>query len=412
MIYKIKNISGSDINYGKLNIPNNTFYIIYNDTTNYVGYSIENFKDSFKQIDGINYHLNNNLVEFYVNDDIKTTDMFYSFWYNFNKIYDNIKGEIKNTMLVINPTIEQINNSLETTSMIVSETYYDGTNSYYYALLTPIDNTASTSYFGDCCVFTNDELSIIKSSKYFNPDSDVEIFKLYMFLSEDSKKNYKYPHIVPKSIDYKKDLMKRLYPKYTFNKGILVLCEYFEKIHTYYDSYGLEQIEYFNPILKCEFEYYTTYYRDVNFRICRRYWQTLDNQYSNEYKEQIKYYTPEKAREEGTVRRKNIIDRLVVTIVGLIIMTEASINTTTEAEDSVMSFFDLLCPLIDKYIKGNINPLITELSTINVSVYEAGTNNLGNWIDNIIPNTSITIRQYSMSVLSEGLLETNMCIKI
>lgn len=417
MIFKLKNISNENIVYGDLNISSNSYYTIYNDELNKKGIFFSSFENSFSSSIGINYHIHNGFYEYYEDDILKTSNDFYIFWETYKSVFANIEEfNICESMLVKNPTAVQIENSKENEKAIIVETYNNGSNgdngTTYLAVLTPIDYTATTTFFCTSCNFDTTDINIIKNSKIFKPYSDINVYKIYSLLSDDAKARYKYPNIAPHSINYKTDVKNRLYPKYTFNKGILVMCEYFENMETTYLENGVSTNEYSNPVLKCEFEYYTGNTKYVDYRICKRYWQTIDNNYSSDAKITYKYYTKDNARKEGSIRRQNIIEQLVCSVVYFVLLTEPSLTNIVDIEDYLMPFFDKLDTNINKFIKGNINELITEISTIDETIYEEGTNNIGNWLSNIIPDINVSIRDYCVNKLNEGRLDTNTKISL
>lgn len=232
-------------------------------------------------------------------------------------------------------------------------------------------------------------------------------YRIYSILNSDKRNYFINPTILPSSINYKIDVT-RLHQKLTFKKGILVECEYFENLDVTYNQFGLEVYNYSNPVLKVNSVYYVSNNSYVDYRVTKRYW-TYDNYtYSSDYKETIKYYDTKAARDEGNIRRDNIINDCVTTIGGLLIMTEPSITTIKDAETFALPILDYLDSDINKFIKGNIEPMVTTVSTLDVGTL----GNLGNWFENLVPNTQITIRQLLLSKLSEGFLVPNEIITV
>lgn len=304
--------------------------------------------------------------------------------------------------LVKNPTLDQTNNSVQKDTALYSLPILSNGDTIYYSILTPTDN----SYFENVCSFDSTQIRCISNSKHFKTNSTYPIYKIYALLSDDAKIRNQNTSILPSSIDYKKDLKLKLHPVYTFNKGILVRCIYYAEVESNINpTTGFVEYTYDNPILKCEMEYHTLNSKYVEYRIVKRYWQTLDNIYDPTYKESIKYYNKKEARREGTIRRQNIIDELVVTVVGLIYTTEPTLNDINEIETKILPLFNHLNNDITNYISGNIDAMITNIATIDVSIYQTG-ESIGNWLENIIPDTSTSIREYMLAKLNDGYLST------
>lgn len=238
--------------------------------------------------------------------------------------------------------------------------------------------------------------------------TDEQNFRLYYLLNDDKIYEPINPTIVPKSIDYKTDI-KRLHQKLTFKKGILVECEYFENLTTSKNAYGIDTYTYDNNILKVVMEYHVSESSYVDYRNVKRYWARYDGTYSDDYKESIKYYTAITSRDEGVLRRTNIINDSITTIGGLMLMTIPSITNLTAAETAALPLLNEIDSDINKYIKGNIQPLISKTATIDVSEFTDPA--LGNWYNNLVPGTRITIRQLLMSKIIEGTLVANEIIK-
>lgn len=240
--------------------------------------------------------------------------------------------------------------------------------------------------------------------------SDEQNFKLYYLLNDDKIYEPINPTIVPKSIDYKTDI-KRLHQKLTFNKGILVKCEYFANLTTSKNALGMDVYTFSDNIIKVEMEYYVGANAYIDYRIVKRYWARMDGTYSDDYKESIKYYDAIAAREEGITRRNNIINDTIAAVGGLMIMTMPQhITSIISAETHAMNLLDAIDADINKYIKGNIGVLINKVETLDVSTLTGI--EMGNWFENPVPDTSVTIRQYLLSKLTDGVLVPNEIIKI
>ena len=230
-----------------------------------------------------------------------------------------------------------------------------------------------------------------------------ETFKIYDHLSEDAlEKVGKDFTLTPKAIDYKKDIDGRLHPKYTFVKGFLTNCEYFEKAYNVVDPMtGFSGITYENPILNVDISYYIGDDGYVSYRDTTRSWMKHNGEYSTDTKVSRKYYQKFQAKEEGKRRRSNIIDQLTLDTGAFIMLTESGITSVQEAEYTALPFLDFVDTSIDKYIKGNTQEIIDNVMSADTGVYY--------WIDNTVPGSdpSITIRQYLLNNLSGGTLEAS-----
>ena len=124
--------------------------------------------------------------------------------------------------------------------------------------------------------------------------------------------------VTPKSIDYKKDLNKRLHPKNTFNEyGYLIESEYFENLDITISPLGFIEYNFTNPVLKYEANYSNGGDGYTQSRVVTRSWVLADGTYSTDTKTSIKIYDAIISREEAKRRRKNLVNSLLVDIVGL-----------------------------------------------------------------------------------------------
>jgi len=270
-----------------------------------------------------------------------------------------------------------------------------------------IENNMLTYYYGNIISNLNSFKLVFNNIPSLDDYKDNQNFKIYYLLNDDKLYEPINPTTTPKSIDYKTDI-KRLHQKLTFKKGMLVECEYFKNLTITQNELGLDVFNYSDNILRVLAEYHVSPNSYTDYRVVKRYWAYMDGTYSNDYKESVKYYDTINSRNEGTIRRENIINDCITSISGLIIMTEPTITTVKDAEIFALPVLNEIDGEVNKYVKGYIEPLITKISTIDVSIY----GNLGNWFDNTIPNSQASIRQYLVSKLLEGELTPNEIIKV
>lgn len=229
-----------------------------------------------------------------------------------------------------------------------------------------------------------------------------ETFKIYDYLSEDALEKIGEDFtLTPKAVDYKKDVNGRLHPKRTFVKGFLTECEYFENAGLAVDpNTGFTGITYENPVLKVEIDYYIGGDGYVSYRDTTRSWVKHNGEYSTDTKMSRKYYSKIEAKEEGKRRRNNIIDQLTLEVGAFVVLTETGTTSVQEAEALALPFLDELDTSIDKYLKGNTEPIINSITSADTSTHY--------WLDNTVPGSdpAITIQQYLLYTLNNGTLET------
>jgi len=269
--------------------------------------------------------------------------------------------------------------------------------------------------------YTTDEQKVL--SKYFIVDKDkrdevltqdeqddYNHYKLYDFLSDDvfeSTKNFN-PKIAPKSIDYKKDLQKRLHPDFKFDKfGFLTGCTYYENLSVSYDAYGFTVFNYDNPIIEYNAEYTFANNGYVSTRTVLRRWYKMDGSLCPDCKSTecssckftYKVYPPMVARDEARRRRKNLINDLLVKTVGLFILTSPDLSDVNEAEADAMPLLKDINSAISAYYEygtkvdndGNPCQLIQEVMAHTYSM-----------LDNFVPGTNdtVTIRMFILGGLN------------
>ena len=225
---------------------------------------------------------------------------------------------------------------------------------------------------------------------------------IYDLLSDDTRehKNITNKKLTPKSIDYKIDLDVRLNPKYTFNsRGHLTECIYYKDLSVSVNGAGISTYTYSTPVLKYSAEYVVGEDNYTKSRTVTRAWYLLDGSICSNTKITTKVYEATQAREEGVTRRNNIINNLLINVVGLILMTSDDLDTVSEAETDGVNFLKEISDGISEYyqygskLDSNGNPckLIQQITS---STYTR--------LNNYVPGTSntVTIRMYILSKLN------------
>lgn len=221
-------------------------------------------------------------------------------------------------------------------------------------------------------------------------------FKLYDYLTYDSLigKIYDFSS-APKSVDYIKDVNLRFARKETFTRGFLTNVEYYESSTT-----GADNITYYsNPILNVNMKYYVNSIGYVSYRETTRKWMKTDGTYSPDTKISIKQYNGVMSREEAIQRRNNITNQLIIDIVNIVYMNNYLTKTFDEVELMVLPLMDTLENEFNKYIKGNLQPLIIGISNASNVTYP--------WLD-IIVEGSTTLQDFIENKLLESILAEGM----
>jgi len=231
---------------------------------------------------------------------------------------------------------------------------------------------------------------------------DNNYFKIYNLLSIDAieTRGISNPFLTPKSIDYKKEIDGRLHAKYVFDSyGWLIECEYFEHLEISQNQLGFTEYDYSNPILKYGAEYFMKPDGYVGSRTVTRRWYRLDGSLDLDSKITQKFYEPMAARNEGRSRRQNLINNLIVQVVGLIIMTSEDLSNVSDAESDAIPFMKEVANGISDYYEygtkedseGNPCKLVQDVMASNYSR-----------LDNFVPGTNdtVTIRMFIISKLT------------
>lgn len=200
-------------------------------------------------------------------------------------------------------------------------------------------------------VVDNEKVREVLTDEEYNEHNH---YKLYHYLNEDilidlNEDNFK---ITPKSIDYKKSVNSRLHPKMVFNEfGFLTDVIYYSELEV--DTSGqFLQYNYSNPIVKYNAKYNTGSDGYTISRVTTRNWTRNDGSWSENPKVSLKIYDPISSRDEAKKRRRNLINNLLVEIVGLIMYTTPSLTTTSLAEIDAMGFFHDIETAITAYYES------------------------------------------------------------
>lgn len=188
-------------------------------------------------------------------------------------------------------------------------------------------------------------------------------YKLYNYTKDVGPEKFEE---APFGIDYN---ILGLHKKRTFNKGELILVEY-------YGDYDLQTKEYSDLVLKEE----RTYHRDADLLAYQRdmkvTWYLIDDSVGD-CKETKKFYAPDESIREGIKRRDNIISNVKLSIFFLL--------GKTDAYDLLNSIFNNL----GLYKDGFRQPLLDELSTINKT-----------YLDSNMVSEGVTARMYLINELT------------
>lgn len=241
-----------------------------------------------------------------------------------------------------------------------------------------------------------DEIWSFNRNIYFQKKQYPNYFKLYDFLTKDAftYKNLNFSY-TPKSINYITDVNIRFARKETFTRGFLTNVEYYESSTTGANG----ELIFNNPVLNVNMKYHVNDIGYVTYRETTRKWQTLDNTYSSDSKVTIKQYNGVMSREEAIQRRNNIINQLIIDIVNITYAYYYTTKTFNETELMVLPLLDELENDVNKYIKGNLQPLIVKVTNADNITHP--------WLD-IIVQGSTTLQDYMENKLLEAILAEGM----
>lgn len=241
---------------------------------------------------------------------------------------------------------------------------------------------------------TNEVMSNEEFIEYFNYFSNRFLslnsyYKLYEFLTDDAISRYNNFSLTPKSVDYIKDVDTRFVRKETFTYGFLTNVQYFES------SENINGVDvYTNPILNVNIIYHINQIGDISYRETVRKWYKNDGTLSSDSKITYKKYSGISSRDEAIRRRSNIINQLVIDTIGLTYNYYKLTNTFDEVAAMIVPLLDDLDSEVNKYIKGNLQPLIEKFAIVDTNTYP--------WL-NIIFN-SITLKDYITTKLLEAII--------
>lgn len=178
-----------------------------------------------------------------------------------------------------------------------------------------------------------------------NFNIDDSKFKIYKYLNDDSKINYKNPWITPKSIDYIKDINVKFNRNDIFKKGLLTEVIYYDKTIN-------------NSIIKIDINYKIEDGKIVSRETIRR-WYMENGILSDDSKITIKNYNSLNIKNVEHIRRINILNNLEIFL-------KKELNNYENEIDFLFNVFD---EEISKYIKGNFSPLILKFQNIDYIKY-------------------------------------------
>lgn len=168
----------------------------------------------------------------------------------------------------------------------------------------------------------------------------------------------------------------KLHPKRTFDKGELQLVEWYLE-HTF-DTL----------VIKVEIEYFRDAYDFPEYRVTTRTWYNTDGTENPEKTIRTKYYDSINKHAEIRTRRNNNILQIQDTVITYMVATMG-----IPAADAIQQGKDYMASVdaeVNKYVKTGASDLSTAITN----------NTTETWLDNTIPSTSITIRDYILMELA------------
>ena len=203
------------------------------------------------------------------------------------------------------------------------------------------------------------------------------------------------------------------------------------KTITYYKDVQLDKITgdktYLNPCVYKTLEYVRVGGYLFN-RTATLYWYDVDGEKDiNNIKVMTTYYNNEEAIEGGKKQRNYIVNNLLINVVGLLMQTEGI--TIDEADEIGSAYVGFLGVNVDNYLKGYMTTLLEIVLTETdhktgityfypttcvhdnklykckdaaTGEFDADLWDMGcdfTWLNNVIPGSGITIRQYVYSVI-------------
>lgn len=193
---------------------------------------------------------------------------------------------------------------------------------------------------------------------------------------------------VPQHINYISELKQRLHPLITnIVKGEV-------REITYYAGVTLNQdgtLTGTTPVVREEFVYTRDVAKMAISRVMKIYWILQDGTDHAEYKERIKYYSPEQRIVEGQTLRKNIIDYTQPVALGMIMQTEQVDYDTAVTMGAEL--FHAYAANIDSWIYASRGSTLQTTIENDTSIA---------WLDNVVnvPQSGDTIRDYVLDQLN------------
>lgn len=216
---------------------------------------------------------------------------------------------------------------------------------------------------------------IIDYNAVVNAHSPVVLtYKLYEHITDTIDST-----VFPGHIDYKTGLNKRLHPVHELTKGELQKTTYYAVT---------DGTTFVDPVLQVTF----VWHRDAN-GFCLRRDSTInyymnDGSLSTENKYMEKHYNEQESIDEGRRRRRNIVNDINLTVVGLMQMT-----ITDKTDEEILQ-------LGRDWYATNKNDIDNFVETSEQTIRGKILSDVTWWMNNIVPNTGgLTIRQivYSKS---------------
>jgi len=280
----------------------------------------------------------------------------------------------------------------------------------HYDIRLEIKEIYETSSWSACTV---DEQKIISSLFLVDKDKRDEVltqeeqdinnhFMIYHFISDDVVERMGEINFftTPKSINYKMDLSIRLHPELFFSdEGWLVKVIYYEKLIITLDNYGFRVFNYTTPVVKYDANYVVDFDGYVTERVITRVWARMCGGWDEDVKTSIKFYEPVLARVEGVKRRRNLINNLLISTIGLIIITEPTLNNVSDAETHAIPFMHEMEAAIGAYYESGSKKDINGNPCAMVEIITSSTYGP---LDNFVPGTddTVTIRMYLLSKIN------------
>jgi hypothetical protein len=222
--------------------------------------------------------------------------------------------------------------------------------------------------------------------EYLDSYSDRKKFKIYQYAHSDRD-----PYMSPFDLDYKTGLMINLVPAMTMVQGEL-------RQVTYYAVYDANEPVYINrfkePVLEVKVDYHRDYLGFAQYRVVTRRWYYEDGTICNDMsmaKVTTKIYDFIGTIREGKRRRQNVIDNMMIPIMGMMLQTSVPHQFSGEAEviREARRFMSVHKISMVSFIDDSNPQLSEEIATASEA-----------WLNNVISADGTTIRMYLMNELN------------